>query len=167
MTIKLKDVTAGYGQRHIVTNFKLIEAYINDRLLKRDPDIGEANQMNTNLILSPTDIGIRVGMVSEEGVNGTDGDICFIPINYGTGFNLTQSVVELLHAPPADLRLSQSFLELLHSAPSELLMTQSLIEVLTVPPSSLRATQSLLEVLVVPPSDLRATQSVIEVLHAI
>lgn len=165
MPLILKDVTAGYSQRLIDTNFRLIQDFINENTLKRQVERGEANQMLSHLVLSPTEIGIRVGFVSEEGVVGEDGDVCFIPVDYGTGFRLSQSVLETLHAPPSNLRLSQSFLELVHSSPSQLNLTQSLMEVLSVPPSDLRATQSILEVLSVPPSDLRATQSVLEVLH--
>jgi len=78
MTLQLKDVTAGYSQYKIRQNFQAIQDFINDKALKRESTQGEPNEMRTNLILSPT--AIDGGTGSGEGVIGSAGDLCDIPV---------------------------------------------------------------------------------------
>jgi uncharacterized protein YegL len=78
MTLRLKDVTSGYSQYKIRANFQAIQDFINEKALHRGATQGEANEMRTNLILSPTTIGGGTG--SGEGVIGSEGDLCDIPI---------------------------------------------------------------------------------------
>ncbi len=77
MTLKLKKVVAGNVQLQIQANFRLIQDYVNEMTLKRQPDRGVANQMMVNLILSPTEVGNEVGHVSTVGVEGAAQDVCF------------------------------------------------------------------------------------------
>lgn len=135
MTLRLKKVTAGYSRFQIASNFRMIEDYINDMVLKRQVTRGEANQMLVNLVLSPTQVGSDVGYVSTEGVDGSGGDLCDIPI-----FPPVPGATE-------GVRLSQSVLEILYKPQSHILLSQSVCEVLYKPPSSLRSTQSVLEVI--------------------
>lgn len=91
--LKLKKVTAGYSQYQIIANFKLIEDFINDKVLKREVSRGEANQMLGNLILSPTEVGDGVGHVSLTGVDGLDEDLCFTPVSGGPGCTISGDII--------------------------------------------------------------------------
>lgn len=133
MALKLNEVKPGYVNMQIAANFKLIQDYVNEMTLKREPGYREANQMLQHLVITPTLIGIDVGHVSTEGVVGEEGDLCFItppPVDYGTGLLVSQSVLEILHVPSADLRMTQSVLEVLSTPVSTIQVTQSVLEVL-------------------------------------
>jgi hypothetical protein len=67
--ITISDIASGYASTTQLNNaFNALEAELNNKVLYRDPPVGEPNQMETDLDMNGNSI-INVGDIEVDGVN--------------------------------------------------------------------------------------------------